>query len=61
MEIYKNPFDPHENAMLWELHEIRHELPLCRHSLGSTTVSEEVMKTHKRRQLTGKMPALQKI
>lgn len=26
METYKNPFDPHEDAMLWELHEIRHEL-----------------------------------
>jgi hypothetical protein len=26
MEIYSNPFDPNEDAMLWELHEIRHEL-----------------------------------
>lgn len=26
METYKNPFDPNQDAMLWELHEIRHEL-----------------------------------
>ena len=26
METYRNPFHPDEDAMLWELHEIRHEL-----------------------------------
>lgn len=26
MEVYKNSFDKNEDMMLWELHEIRHEL-----------------------------------
>jgi hypothetical protein len=26
METYKNSYDKYEDAMLWELHEIRHEL-----------------------------------
>lgn len=26
MEIYKNKYDKNEDVMLWELHEIRHEL-----------------------------------
>jgi hypothetical protein len=26
MEIYNNPFDKNKDFMLWELHEIRHEL-----------------------------------
>ncbi len=26
METYKNSYDRNEDAMLWELHEIRHEL-----------------------------------
>jgi hypothetical protein len=26
METYKNPFDKKKDFMLWELHEIRHEL-----------------------------------
>ncbi len=26
METYKNSFDKNEDRMLWELHEIRHEL-----------------------------------
>ena len=26
MEAYKNAFDPHVDFMLWELHEIRHQL-----------------------------------
>ncbi len=26
METYKNDFDKNEDIMLWELHEIRHEL-----------------------------------
>ena len=37
MGTYNNPFDPHEDAMLSELHEIRHELhPM----LSQTTVDE---------------------
>ena len=26
METYKNSYDKNEDVMLWELHEIRHEL-----------------------------------
>ncbi|MDM8524123.1 hypothetical protein QUF80_12205 [Desulfococcaceae bacterium HSG8] len=26
METYRNSYDRNEDAMLWELHEIRHEL-----------------------------------
>lgn len=26
METYKNSYDEYEDMMLWELHEIRHEL-----------------------------------
>ena len=26
METYKNSYDKNEDTMLWELHEIRHEL-----------------------------------
>lgn len=37
MATYNNPFDPHEDAMLWELHEIRHEL---HHVLSHKTVDE---------------------
>ena len=38
METYNNPFDPHEDAMLWELHEIRHEL----HSVLSQKTVDEI-------------------
>ncbi len=38
METYNNPFDPHEDAMLWELHEIRHEL----HPLLSQKTIDEI-------------------
>jgi hypothetical protein len=37
MGTYKNPFDPREDAMLWELHEIRHELHAV---LSQKTVDE---------------------
>ena len=37
METYKNAFDQHEDFMLWELHEIRHEL---HQDLSQKTVEE---------------------
>lgn len=38
METYKNSYDKNEDAMLWELHEIRHEL----HKELSRKTAEEI-------------------
>ncbi len=37
METYKNSYDKNEDIMLWELHEIRHEL---HNELSGKTVEE---------------------
>ncbi len=37
METYKNSYDKNEDIMLWELHEIRHEL---HNELRGKTVEE---------------------
>jgi len=38
MQTYKNSYDKNEDAMLWELHEIRHEL----HKELSRKTAEEI-------------------
>lgn len=40
METYKNSYDKNEDTMLWELHEIRHEL----HKEISQKTVEEINK-----------------
>ena len=47
MEIYNNPFDKKKDFMLWELHEIRHEL---HEEFSRKTVEEinsEALETYK--------------
>lgn len=56
METYKNTFDPHEDAMLWELHEIRHELhQILRHKTVEDITADALKKYQQWQEETMKM------
>ncbi len=57
METYRNPFHPHEDAMLWELHEIRHELhQILRHKTVEEINTDALRKYQHWQKDVGKMP-----
>ncbi len=56
METYKNTFHPHEDAMLWELHEIRHELhQILRHKTVEDITADALKKYQQWQEEVGKM------
>ena len=44
MEVYKNSFDKNEDMMLWELHEIRHELHIEIRQKSVEQINREALK-----------------
>ena len=48
METYRNSYDKNEDAMLWELHEIRHELHKVINRKSVEEINREALKKFKR-------------
>ena len=48
METYKNPFHPQKDAMLWELHEIRHELHQTLRHKTIEEINADAFRTYQR-------------
>ncbi|OQX11276.1 MAG: hypothetical protein BWK80_44880 [Desulfobacteraceae bacterium IS3] len=46
MEIYKNSYTENEDIMLWELHEIRHELHKERKNKTIDEINREALKIY---------------
>ena len=46
MEVYKNSFDKNEDMMLWELHEIRHELHIEITQKSVEQINREALKKY---------------
>jgi len=61
METYKNAFHPHEDAMLWELHEIRHELhQILRHKTVEAITADALKKYQQWQEEVGKIVTTRK-